>query len=255
MENNNTLNQTPKDKKRRKIVLFSCLGVAIIFILLIVFVFTKPKVVRFTNLMGATYIEDVTIDKDGKIVAPKDPKLTGWDFVGWCTDKSLEVLIDIDTYEFKTSTTLYAKWILHRYTITYVANDGTLPTNSPSSPMAYYCDECDSLIIESGKCPGCDREIDIANKDDENRTYIKKYVYVIKHQDPVDSTWTFDFDYSGKLPVFIEQNANLGVSLVTPTRTNYTFLGWYDNPEFEGEPLTRINVVNPEDLTLYAKWE
>ena len=55
--------------------------------------------------------------------------------------------------------------------------------------------------------------------------------------------------------MFILEHANLGVELVTPTRKNFTFLGWYDNPEFEGEPLTRINVTNPEDITLYAKWE
>ena len=255
MENNNTVNQTPKDKKRRKIVLFSCLGVAIIFALLIIFVFTQPKVVKFTNLMGSTYIDDIAVNKDGKIDAPKDPKLTGWDFVGWCTDKSQEVLIDINTYEFKSSTTLYAKWRLHRYVITYETNGGTLPTNTPNSPVEYFCDECNELITESGKCPGCDREIDITNPDDENRTYIKKYVFVIKHQDPVDSTWKYDFDYSNKIPMFILEHANLGVELVTPTRKNFTFLGWYDNPEFEGEPLTRINVTNPEDITLYAKWE
>ena len=255
MDNTNTPNQTPKDKKRRKIVLFSCLGVAIIFILLIIFVFTQPKVVKFTNLMGATYIEDVAVNKDGKIESPKDPKLTGWDFIGWCTDASLEVLIDIENYQFKSSTTLYAKWRLHRYVITYETNDGILPQSSPKSPIEYFCDECNELIVQSGNCPGCDREIDITVKEDEGRTYVIKYVFVIKHQDPVDASWKYDFDYSNKIPTFIEQNANLGVELATPTRKNYTFLGWYDNPDFNGEPITRLDVVNPEDITLYAKWE
>lgn len=255
MQENITNNQTPQAKKRRKIVLFSCLGVAVIFLALIIFVFTKPKIVRFTNLMGASYIEDVQINAEGKINAPANPKLTGWDFVGWCTDQSLEVLIDLDEYTFKNSTTLYAKWRLHRYIINYETNGGTLPLNNPNSPVEYFCDECMELMVESGYCPKCNTKIDITDPSDEFRTYVKKYVYVIKHQNPVDSTWKFDFDYSQKLPVFIEQNANMGVHLATPTKTNYTFLGWYDNPDFEGDPIEKINVVNPEDLTLYAKWE
>ena len=37
----------------------------------------------------------------------------------------------------------------------------------------------------------------------------------------------------------------------TPNKLYYVFKGWYDNPEFNGTPVTEIT----KDVTLYAKWE
>lgn len=267
MENNNTNSVTPKSSKRRKIVLISSAVVFVLFLVLIIFVFTKPKVVRFTNLMGASYIEDITIDKDGHIDAPTNPKLTGWDFVGWCTDQALENIIDINTYNFKSSTTLYAKWRLHRYVINYNANGGNLSLTDSNSPVEYFCEKCNALIIEdelviktennktTKHCKECNTKIDLENTDPLEGNYVQKFVFVMKHQKPVDHTWKHDFDYTKTPPLFVEYNANMGVNLITPTRKNYEFLGWYDNPEFNGDPITSIDIVNPQDITLYAKWQ
>ena len=38
--------------------------------------------------------------------------------------------------------------------------------------------------------------------------------------------------------------------LLTPVRIYYVFEGWYDNPEFTGDPITSVKL----DTTLYAKW-
>src|SRR5690606_3904396 len=39
-------------------------------------------------------------------------------------------------------------------------------------------------------------------------------------------------------------------------KANATFLGWYDNPEFAGEAITKVVPKNvEEDLVLYAKWD
>lgn len=39
-----------------------------------------------------------------------------------------------------------------------------------------------------------------------------------------------------------------------PTRNGYSFRGWYDNAEFEGEAITELQDFDV-DLVLYAKWE
>ena len=44
------------------------------------------------------------------------------------------------------------------------------------------------------------------------------------------------------------------VTLANPTRTGYTFGGWYDNASFSGSPVTSIPVGSSGDKTLYAKW-
>ena len=43
--------------------------------------------------------------------------------------------------------------------------------------------------------------------------------------------------------------------LLEPYREDATFLGWYDNPEFTGEPITEIPANTKEDKNVYAKWD
>ncbi|MBP5209838.1 MAG: InlB B-repeat-containing protein, partial [Clostridia bacterium] len=45
------------------------------------------------------------------------------------------------------------------------------------------------------------------------------------------------------------------VYLNDATRTGYTFLGWYDNPDFSGDRLYSIAKGTNRDITLYAKWQ
>ena len=47
-------------------------------------------------------------------------------------------------------------------------------------------------------------------------------------------------------------NATYG-TLPTPTRTGYTFAGWYKNSDFSGSPVTANDIITA-DHTLYAKW-
>jgi uncharacterized repeat protein (TIGR02543 family) len=43
-------------------------------------------------------------------------------------------------------------------------------------------------------------------------------------------------------------------TLPTPTRTGYTFEGWYDNGGLTGSPVTQISTSGMEDKEFYAKW-
>lgn len=43
--------------------------------------------------------------------------------------------------------------------------------------------------------------------------------------------------------------------LLAPMKDGYVFRGWYDNPEFEGDPIWKINDRMFGDIKLYAKWE
>ena len=44
------------------------------------------------------------------------------------------------------------------------------------------------------------------------------------------------------------------ITLLTPTKENHTFLGWYDNAEFAGEAITKIESGSAGNVTLYANW-
>lgn len=55
----------------------------------------------------------------------------------------------------------------------------------------------------------------------------------------------------GTLPEF---SLVAGAALPIPTKTGYTFAGWYENPEFSGNPVTDIPTNSTENLNFYAKW-
>lgn len=65
---------------------------------------------------------------------------------------------------------------------------------------------------------------------------------------------TLSFEANGGV-VIEEISLNKGdeYTLPEPTREGYSFEGWYDNAEFEGEPITEI--VVDKKATYYAKWE
>ena len=46
----------------------------------------------------------------------------------------------------------------------------------------------------------------------------------------------------------------VGATLPTPTRSGYTFAGWYTNAGFTGSPVTAISATDTGDKAFFAKW-
>ena len=49
--------------------------------------------------------------------------------------------------------------------------------------------------------------------------------------------------------------ADSEISLPVLSRPGWQFLGWYDNPEFSGSPVTKIPTASMGERSFYAKWE
>ena len=63
-------------------------------------------------------------------------------------------------------------------------------------------------------------------------------------------TYTFISEYDIDLEYITSE---LPIILPTPSGTSYVFEGWYDNPDFEGDPISGT-YYNASGATLYAKW-
>ena len=57
-----------------------------------------------------------------------------------------------------------------------------------------------------------------------------------------DLNYTYDWEEEFILPTEIEYDG-------------YTFMGWYDNPEFSGEPITKLEKGIHSNIKVYAKFE
>jgi uncharacterized repeat protein (TIGR02543 family) len=147
---------------------------------------TNTFIVTF-NSNGGTAVASQEVFKNTAATEPDapepaTPELEGHVLAGWYTDEALTIAYDFDT-PLTADITLYAKWEIAVYTITYHTN-------------------------------GSDNIADAT--------------YTIESED---------------------------LTLPVPTRTGYTFRGWFDNSEFTGEAVTGIPAGSTGDKAFYAKWE
>ena len=102
----------------------------------------KPAEVSCTITVNALTTYTVTFDKNGhgatttqtinsgeKATEPKAPTATGYTFGGWYTEAECTNLFDFNT-AITGHITLYAKWTLDTYTVTFNAGSGTCTTES-----------------------------------------------------------------------------------------------------------------------------
>ncbi len=80
---------------------------------------------------GDTEIASVTTGYDTKIGAPQSPTKDHYSFLGWYTDEACTIKFDFDT-AITSDITLYAKWELNEFKITFDANGGTTSVSEKS---------------------------------------------------------------------------------------------------------------------------
>ena len=79
----------------------------------------------------------------------------------------------------------------------------------------------------------------------ENGTYTSEVPMATVTYEEVEGTACEDVEVNLTMPVG---------ELPTTTREGYVFMGWYDNAEYTGSPVTAEYVINEMNVTLYAKW-
>jgi uncharacterized repeat protein (TIGR02543 family) len=197
-------------------------------------------------------VEAITQDYATEVVAPADPTRDGYTFAGWFSDEALT-----EAYTFTTmpadDITLYAKWTINTYTITYSLNGGVNGDN----PVDY--------TIETAT-------ITLADASRVGYTFIGWYDNAALTGDAVETivlgsfgnialyakfeineyTISFDSNEGSAVEAITQDYATEVVAPADPTRDGYTFAGW-----FSDEALTEaytFTTMPADDLTLYAKW-
>ncbi|MDE6274430.1 MAG: InlB B-repeat-containing protein, partial [Clostridiales bacterium] len=183
-----------------------------------------------------------------------DPVRTGYDFVGWydAEEDGNKVTEISDTQ--KGDVTLYARWTPKTYTITYNLNGGT---NDPANVDSYTYGVGLTLVDPTHTDytfdgwydaeTGGNKVTAISTTRTGNLTLYARWVA---------PTYAITYNLSGGT----NNDANTatyaygeGLTLADPTRTGYTFDGWYD-AETEGNLVTAISATQTGDVTLYARW-
>ncbi len=103
---------------------------------MIIIAYTEPSLVTYTVTFesnGGSSVTSQIVPENTAATQPSNPTLTGYTFNGWFSDEALT-----QSYDFQTlvtaNITLYAKWTLNSYTLTYTAgSNGTITGDSPQT--------------------------------------------------------------------------------------------------------------------------
>ena len=215
---------------------------------------------------GGSSVDSQTVKKGNKATKPTDPTRNGYTFAGWYKEEAYTNQFNFDTTTITSDRTLYAKWTQNssggepttQYTVTFNANGhGTAPTaqtivsggkvTRPSDPSA-------SGYSFGGwyKEAACTNAWNFTSDTvTGNTTLYAKWTSTT----PITTQYTVTLNPNGgtvsptSIQVTSGQAAN--VSSIIPTKTNYSFAGWYKEQScttpYNGEAINSTT-------TLYAKW-
>ena len=205
--------------------------------------------VSFSTGEDTISVEDQAVTYPAVVIRPKDPTRRGYTFGGWYTDEACT-----NAYDFSQLVTkdmiLYAKWTINTYTVTFDSLEGSpvdvetadyeTAVTKPEDPTktgytfgGWYTDEA------------CTKAYDFATPVTGDRILYAKWTI---------NTHTVTFDSLEGSPVDVE-TADYGTPVTKPedpTKTGYTFGGWYTD-----EACTKAyDFATPVtgDRILYAKW-
>ncbi len=207
-----------------------------------------PYTVTF-NAHNSTTNVDVVGSIESPVSKPSDPSKTGYTFDDWYTGVNGTGSAVTFPYTPTAATTLHANWTLNTYTVTFDSHNGTStigvsgsiesPVSKPSDPSktGYTFDDWYTGANGTGSAvtfPFVPTEA------------------ITLHANWTINQYTMTFNVAGGSAVApITQNYLTQIAKPSdPTRTHYTFAGWYDS---NNNPIVFPYTIT-NDITVVAKW-
>ena len=205
---------------------------------------------------GGSNISSVEVGYETKVNIPNDPKKDHYSFIGWYTDEDCTTEFKFDT-PITSDTTLYAKWKLNEFNVSFNANGGnvsqtakeviygeaygTLPTPSRTgySFNGWY------TAVTGGTKIAADTTVSVAS----DHTLYAQWT-------PNTFTLTFDSQGGPAVPIRTLSYGEPIGTLPVITSDYYDFIGWYTGERGTGTKITEDTIpTTDEDFTIYACWE
>lgn len=216
-------------------------------------------VMSIPNVVSGTYITE-----------PEAPIRNGYTFGGWFKDSGFDQAWSFESDTVTGATTLYAKWDIVSYTITYM--DGAVSAVMPGSVPAAYTvetatfDLSDPSLKEGYNFVGwytdpqflpSSKLTSIAVNSVGNKTLYARFTantssITLDPQSGSGGTASLSVSHGGKLPL----------SIIRPERAGHVFQGFYANTDGTGQQYYNRNGVRAFEgnwstdsaSTLYAQW-
>jgi uncharacterized repeat protein (TIGR02543 family) len=194
-------------------------------------------------------ISALTLPQGTNITPPANPTKQGFAFLGWHLDQQLLQPISIPQTMPGYSFSLYAKWAINSYTIEFQTNGGTpinpliLSSNELIQPFTQSTTKTEHNFVDWYLDDTLTIPFDFRFMPPYNLTLYAKWTI---------NQYTITFNTNGGNSISSQTN-NFGSLLVipTPTRSGYSFIGWFTDSNLTQAAPTTMPAAN---ITLYAKW-
>ena len=214
---------------------------------------TEEYTVTFNAYGGFPTPDEQHVKSGEKAVLPADPTLKGYTFAFWYLgeDEQNATAYDFDT-PVTENITLTAKWNINKYTVTFNSYGGTpvppvqeveygLTATKPADPtLKGYTFAFWYLGEDEQNATAYDFDTPVT----ENITLTAKWNI---------NKYTVTFNSYGGTPVPPVQEVEYGLTATepdpAPTKTGYTFTGWY-----LGDEKYDFSAAVEQNITLTAKW-
>ena len=212
---------------------------------------TEEYTVTFNAYGGFPTPDEQHVKSGEKAVLPVEPTLKGYTFAFWYLgeDEQNATAYDFDT-PVTENITLTAKWNINKYTVTFNSYGGS---------------KVDPQVVEYGLYAQEPEEPTLKGftfaywyLDDENEAYdfdttpITEDITLTAKWEINKFKITFDTDGGEPIPddQFVEWGLFVEEPTTEPTKTGYTFDGWY-----LGDEKYDFSAAVEQNITLTAKWE
>ncbi len=184
------------------------------------------------------------------------PTRSGYSFMGWFSNESLTNSINSSTIFKNEYTDVYAKWKANNYKVTFNANGGSVgtsnitvtydsaygtlpnPTRSGYTFKGWYTDVAEGTLITNTTIVSTAKDHTLYARWTPN-------IYTLTYNNNGGT---------GCTSKSVTYNSDYG-TLCTPTRTGYTFLGWYTAASGGTKVTQTSTVTTAQDHTIYAQWK
>lgn len=223
----------------------------------------EPTIAFNENHKGGT-TSKIKQEFDAKYILPTNPERTGYVFLGWFTESDNNSGDKIESGDIvkvpkeqdderEVQKTLYAHWTANTYQVSFDSNGGS----AIESINVTYDDIKENLpvpTLDGYKFEGWYTEREGGSKKETiEKTLNDMTLYA--HWTRIKYTISFDVNYEGGNVTEIEEEyGNKYILPTQPSRTGYTFSGWWTDVS-AGTQITSDKTVDvTEDVILYAHW-
>lgn len=235
----------------------------------VIYYFESDNYTVTLNNQGATTAGTASVTATYGLAMPSitKPSRTGYTFGGYYTGTNgsgtqyyKEDGLSAKTWDIRSNTTLYAKWTINKYTLTWNANGGTLSGSYTSGSVEYgYPITAPSVSRTGYTFKGWSNGTSIVTPEStmpaNNLTYTAQWTA---------NNYTVVFNANGGTGIMQNQSFTYGTAKALTAnafeRSGYTFNGWNTKADGTGKSYTDKQSVN--NLTsdkngtviLYAQW-